>query len=58
MRESPLRLPGGFIKGLEELINVNCMENNSNTPDLILAQYLIDCLFAFDKATIQRDKLK
>lgn len=31
-------------------------ENKSNTPDFILAQYLIDCLKAYNKATNCRDK--
>jgi hypothetical protein len=39
-------------------INRNCAENTSNTPDFILAEYLMDCLNAFDKATIYRDKLQ
>src|SRR5574343_347139 len=43
-----------FKKELEELINRNSIENGSNTPDFILADYLVDCLAAFDKATKQR----
>jgi hypothetical protein len=31
------------------------MENNSNTPDWILATYLRACLRAFDTATQQRE---
>ena len=48
MRES-------FPKELEALINRHCMENQSNTPDFILAQYLKACLDAFDQATQQRE---
>lgn len=44
-----------FRKELEELINQHCMENESDTPDFILAQYLTDCLEAFDKATKARE---
>ena len=35
-------------------INKWSAENGSNTPDFILANYLIDCLRAFDLATQQR----
>ena len=45
-----------FTKELKELLNRGCMENNSNTPDFILAEYMTVCLLAFDKATIDRDK--
>lgn len=44
-----------FRKELEGLINKNSIENGSQTPDYILAEYLIDCLTAFDRATNLRD---
>jgi len=44
-----------FRKELEDSINRNCMENASNTPDFILAQYLHSCLNAFDAAVQQRE---
>lgn len=44
-----------FQKALRMLINQYSMENVSNTPDYILAGYLMDCLVAFDKATTVRD---
>ena len=31
------------------------MENASNTPDFILAQYLCNCLKAWEEATQQRE---
>jgi hypothetical protein len=31
------------------------MENKSNTPDFILARYLVGCLEQFDLAVVQRD---
>lgn len=40
----------GFKKELESLINRHSMENGSGTPDFILANYLCDCLRAFDAA--------
>ena len=46
----------GLRQDVEEAINRNCAENGSNTPDFILAEYLEDCLDAFDKATGEREK--
>jgi uncharacterized Fe-S cluster-containing MiaB family protein len=39
-----------FEKELEQLINKFSLENDSNTPDFILAQYLIECLHSFNKS--------
>ncbi len=44
-----------FRQELEILINKANVENGSNTPDFLLAEYLMDCLRAFDKATRSRD---
>ena len=44
----------GFRKELQSAINRNSMENGSNTPDFILADFLVGCLDAFDKAVAQR----
>jgi len=44
-----------FEKKLEKLINQNSIENESNTPDFILAQYMMGCLSAFTAATQQRE---
>jgi hypothetical protein len=44
-----------FVKELEHLINCHSIENESNTPDFILAQYLAGCLAAFTTATQQRE---
>jgi hypothetical protein len=41
---------------LETLINCQSMENGSDTPDFILADYLADCLESFDKALQAREK--
>jgi len=35
-----------FRLEIEQAINRNSKENGSDTPDFILAQYLIDCLAA------------
>jgi hypothetical protein len=42
-------------KKLEEAINMVSAENGSNTPDFVLAEYLTDCLAAFDKAVKRRE---
>lgn len=44
-----------FIKELEWLINKYSMENGSNTPDFILAEYLFSCMQAFNTTVVRRD---
>ena len=44
-----------FKKELESLINTYCMDTDSDTPDYILAEYMVSCLKAFNKATRERD---
>lgn len=44
-----------FEEELIRLINKYSMENESNTPDFILAIYLGNCLAAFNQATQQRE---
>jgi len=41
---------------IRDAINRVSRENNSNTPDYILANYLMGCLDAFEAAVNQRDK--
>jgi hypothetical protein len=38
------------------VLNQHCAENKSDTPDFILAQFLIGCLKSFDKAVVLRDQ--
>jgi len=45
-----------FHEKLETLINNYFMENGSNTPDYILANYLLGCLKVFDQTVKDRDK--
>jgi len=35
---------------LQALINKHSMENGSDTPDFILAHFLVECLIVFDAA--------
>ena len=44
-----------FKKQLTTLINKHRKESGSDTPDFILAKYLISCLKAFEIACIERD---
>lgn len=45
---------GTFDQELESLLNRHSIENDSNTPDFILAQYLLACLDAYNTALINR----
>lgn len=40
---------------MKNLLNSNSAENGSNTPDFILAEYLLGCLHEFDKAVTARN---
>lgn len=41
---------------ISDEINKVSRENKSNTPDWILAEYLINCLNAYEQASIAREK--
>lgn len=43
-------------ENIREAINRASAENGSNTPDFILAEFLDNCLFAFDIAAARRDE--
>ena len=45
-----------FYKDLIVLINKHCMENQNDTPDYILADYIMNSLMAFTATTLKRDK--
>jgi len=49
---------GEFEMELRQLINKHSKENESDTPDYILAGYLLNCLDAFTRATQRRDDYK
>ena len=44
-----------FERELQSLLNRYSMENASNTPDFILAEYLKNCLLAFNSASNARE---
>lgn len=50
-----IRTYDNFSKDVEKSINSNCIENNSNTPDFILADYLRNQLKLVEKIINWRD---
>ena len=44
-----------FEEELRKLINYHSKENESNTPDFILAQYIMGCLSSYNTAIQQRE---
>lgn len=44
-----------FATELQSLVNRHSVENASNTPDFILAQYIAGCLATFATAVQQRE---
>lgn len=45
------------LKGeLEALLNRHSRENGSNTPDFVLAEFMLTCLAAFDHASRTREE--
>lgn len=49
-------LEGDLREKIEKAINSVSAENDSNTPDFILASFLMACLTAFDSHVRWRDK--
>jgi hypothetical protein len=44
-----------FKVEIETLINIHCIDTELNTPDYILAEYLVNCLENYRKVNDQRD---
>ena len=47
---------GSFLRELQNLINKHSIEGGSDTPDFILAEYLKQCLDAFDMCVRRREE--
>jgi hypothetical protein len=47
--------PIGFKEELSNLINKHSLENNSDTSDYLLAQYLDNCLINYEETVTMRD---
>jgi hypothetical protein len=43
-----------LARGFAEAINRVSGENDSNTPDFILGEYLVDCFEAFNEGIVKR----
>lgn len=57
VKKTPREVKGAkFRRDLTGLINLYSLENRSSTPDFILAEYLVNCLAAFDKAEEAKSK--
>lgn len=46
-----------LLDKLRDLLNMHSRENCSNTPDFVLAEFMISCLDAFELAVNRRDAL-
>ena len=49
-------MPGGLLERIRGQLNAVSAENGSNTPDFILAEYLISCLAAYERAVNARER--
>lgn len=56
LRKAEGRNESELRTAIQHACNCACAENDSNTPDFILAEYLIDCLKSFDKAVNRREQ--
>lgn len=43
-----------LVRDIAAVLNKHSAENNSDTPDFILAEFLVDTLVAYDQATKAR----
>lgn len=41
-------------KDLEAVLNKHCIDSKTNTPDFILAEYLINCLTAYNALIVSK----
>lgn len=54
--DQPAAPTNDFRSEIKALINKHSMENSSNTPDYILADYLIRCIDNFTETTQVREE--
>lgn len=43
-------------KGIQTLVNSLSLENESNTPDWVIADYLVECLDVWNRTTDTRER--
>lgn len=46
----------GLVRDIAAVLNLRSRENASNTPDYILAEYMVTCLDAFEAASNARQR--
>lgn len=56
IEETKMEYRPGFEKELTTLINRYSKENESDTPDFIISEYISNCLTAFNGAVKNREK--
>lgn len=54
--EQPAKPGSDFRSELKQMLNRHSMDNGTNTPDFILADYMIRCLDNFTETTQAREK--
>ncbi len=54
--DPPAPAASEFELALRDLINRYSVENGSDTPDFILAGYLVSCLDNFEQTTLERER--
>ena len=47
--------PGTLYSDLRDLLNAHSAEGKSDTPDYLLAKYLLKCLDAYNETVSERD---
>ena len=45
-----------LVADLAHVLNVHCLDNETNTPDFILAEYLVDCIVAYNAIKVRNDE--
>ncbi len=55
LNDNPKQHRVEFYTELEKLINRLSIENKSNTPDFILAEFMTHCLTAFETTSLRRE---
>lgn len=46
-----------FVRDIAKVINRHSYENRSNTPDFVLAAYMVGCLTVYENTVNKRDEL-
>ena len=55
-KPAPVMQQTPFAEALEQLLNDHSREQDSNTPDFLLSEFLQGCLTLWNRTVIERDK--